>query len=117
MTYRLQFADAKSLNYADPAKLTNTLRVISNVGPKTIKGVTTLNNRLEVVSNDTAPITEGDKTVDEAQSIRTTISGAIVNNAALAAKWEIHKANVDAAIADGALKGFLATSAVMVSTI
>jgi hypothetical protein len=112
--FRLRFADAKALNYADPAKLSHTLRVINETGTKSVKGVSALNNRLELISANTAPVTEGDKTADEIIAGRVQLSGSTANQAAVLAMWNELKANTDAAIADGALTGFPPTNAVYV---
>lgn len=117
MSFRKQFAGVNTLNYADPASLDHTLRVKLDVANKTVKGVTTLNNRVEFVEALTAAITEGDKTANEAISLRVTLSGSVANSAVIAAAWPVLKANIDAAIADGALNGFLPTNAVMVTSI
>lgn len=117
MSFRKQFADARSLNFANSADLSHTLRVKLDVANKTIKGVTVLNNRLEFVEALTGSITEGDTTVNEALSLRVSLSGSVGNAAALQARWQVLKSNVDAAIADGALGGFLPENAVMVTSL
>lgn len=115
--FRLKYADATSLNFANPAKMAHTFRVVQNVGKKSIKGVSTLNNRLELIRSNTAPVTEGDKTVDELLASRVFLSGSVANKAALLAEWEALKADTDAAIAGGALDGFLPSDAVFVAVL
>lgn len=115
MSYRKLFADAKTLNFADTADLSHTLTIKSGVGKKVVKGVSTLNNRLEFVEAVVAPVTEGTATADESISLRLSLSGSIQNSALVAAKWAILKENVDRAIADSALSGFLPTNAVFVT--
>lgn len=117
MSYRKLFADAKTLNFADTADLSHTLSVKSGVSKKTVKGVSTLNNRLEFVEAVTAPVTEGTATADESISLRVSLSGSVQNSALIAARWAVLKANVDAAIADAALEGFLPINAVFVTTV
>lgn len=114
--FRLKYADANSLNFADPAKVARTLRVVQNVASKTVKGVRALNNRLEFISSNTAPLSEGDKTVDELIASRVFLSGSTTNKAVILAEWTMLKAAVDAAIADGALDGFLPRNAAFVAT-
>lgn len=110
--FRKKFADAKSLNFANPANQSHSLRIVLDSGSKSVKGVSTLNNRLECITSSTGPLTEGDRTVDELLALRVQISGSVANNALLIKRWTEMKAVVDAAIADGALTGFLPTNAV-----
>lgn len=110
--FRKKFADAKSLNFANPAKQSHTLRIVLDSGSKSVKGVSALNNRLECISSSTGPLTEGDRTVDELLAIRVQLSGSVINNVLLQKRWDEMKAVVDAAIADGALIGFLPNNAV-----
>lgn len=110
-TFRKKFADAKSLNLADPSRTQHTLRVVLDNGTKSVKGVSALNNRLELISSDTAPLIEGDRTVDEIIAARVQLSGSVANKAAITRAWSELKRNVDAAIADGALEGFLPLNA------
>lgn len=115
--FRKKFADAKSLQFADPSKLSHTLRVVQEVGNKSVKGVSTLNNRLEFISSNTAPVTEGDRTADELLACRVMLSGSVANKAKILDAWAVMKANVDAALADGSLDGFLPNNAVFVTTV
>lgn len=117
MSYRKLFADAKTLSFADTADLSHTFTVKSGVGKKVVKGVSTLNNRIEFVEAVVAPVTEGTATADESISLRLSLSGSIENNTLIAAKWAVFKENVDRAIADAALDGFLPTNAVFVTTL
>lgn len=110
--FRKKFADAKSLQLADPTRTQHTLRSVVDSGTKSVKGVTALNNRLEMISSDTAPLVEGDRTVDEIIAVRVQLSGSTANKQWVAHAWEEMKANVDAAIADGALDGFIPHNAV-----
>lgn len=111
MTFRKKFADAKSLNLADPTRTQHTLRVVLDTGTKSVKGVSALNNRLEMISSDTAPLVEGDRTVDEIIAARVQLSGSVANKDAIKRAWKELKANVDQAIEDGALDGFLPLNA------
>lgn len=113
--FRLKFDDSRSLNFANPSKIAHTLRVVHDVGAKQVKSVSAVNNRLDFISSDTAPLTEGDKTVDEVIAVRVSLSGSTANKAAVLESWNRLKANVDAAIADGALSGFLPRDAVFVA--
>lgn len=117
MPYRKLFADAKSINLADTADLNHTLAVKQGSSKKVIKGVTALNNRLEFVESVTGLVTEGTATVDEIISLRVSMSGSVQNHALIAERWKVLKANVDAAIADAALQGFLPVNAVFVTSI
>lgn len=113
--FRKKFADAKSLQFADPSKLAHTFRVVQDVGNKSVKGVSTLNNRIEFISSNTAPVTEGDRTADELNAVRVMLSGSIANKTAILAQWNAMKVNVDSALADGCLDGFLPANAEFVT--
>lgn len=110
--FRKKFADAKSLNFANPGQLDHTLRIVLDNGTKSVKGVSALNNRLDVISGSTGTLVEGDRSVGEPLSVRVSLSGSITNAALIEKRWTEIKAVVDAAIADKALTGFLPVNAV-----
>lgn len=112
--FRRKFSNETSLVLANPANATHTLKVNVQDGVKNVKGVSARFVRMECIEGLHSPITEGDKTVDETIALRVSLSGS--NASVLLARWTQMKANVDAAIADGALTGFLPLSATFVVT-
>lgn len=112
--FKLQTQAGGVLTYADPSDISTTLRVSTSVANKTIKSVTAPNVRTEFVLLAPADIVEGANTANETLSLRVTLSGSSQNKADVAALWSNLKANVDSAIADGCLTGFIPSGAVYV---
>lgn len=109
--FKLQTQAGGVLKYADPSAITTTLRVSTAVANKTVKSVSTTNVKNEFVLLSVDDITEGGNTASETLSLRVSFSGSAQNEAAIAALWTNLKADVDAAIADGCLKGFIPVNA------
>lgn len=107
--YRKKFTDATSVSLAHPSKLSQVLRVAVSTTPKNISGVKSVNISVQCNEQKQSLITEGDRSVNETLSVRVSLSGS--NKAELLEMWNRHKANVDAAIADGALDGFVPLNA------
>lgn len=98
--------EGNSVTFADPLDINHTLRVkVGRVG-KTLQGVSLTNNRFEFIQNNTALRTQGDNTTREPIAGRVILSGSIESKAEMLQEWNDLKANVDAAILDGALDGF-----------
>lgn len=109
---KLQSQTAGVLMYADPSAITTTLRIGTAVANKTVKSVTAQNVKNEFVLLSSQNITEGANSATETLSLRVSFSGSSQNSAVTAGLWANLKADVDAAIADGALKGFIPQGAV-----
>lgn len=107
--YRKRFDDATSISLANPVKPTQVLRIAVSASQKNISGVKAQNVQLQCNEQKLSPVTEGDRTVNETLSARVSLSGS--NKAELVEMWTRMKANVDAAIADQALDGFVPLNA------
>lgn len=112
---KLQSVDSNSVTYADPSDIQHTFRVKNTRTPKQVFGVPLTNNRLEFIENNTAAQSDGDKTVKEPLSVRVVISGSLQAKEELTQMWADSKANVDLAIADGALDGFKPTHTTLIA--
>lgn len=107
--YRKLFDDANSISLANPQATTQVLRVAVQTAIKNISGVKAQGVQLQCNERKLSPITEGDRSVNETLSVRVSLSGS--NKTELIEMWTRMKANVDAAIADQALDGFIPLNA------
>lgn len=106
---KLQSVDVNSVTFADPSDINHTFRVKNSRTPKNLQGVPLTNNRMEFIDNSHAVRISGDNVAKEPLSIRVIISGSIESETEVLQRWTDMKTNVDAAIVDGALKGFKPT--------
>lgn len=93
--------------FAEPTSITHTLRVKIDTTPKTAGKVKLTNVRAEFVETNPLTVTSGADSGTDLTSARVVFSGSTMSDATMVARWNSLKANVDAAIADGVLKGFL----------
>lgn len=114
-TLRVIAQDAQSVTYADPNDVSATTRVRTAVKPKVIENQKLSNIRNEIISNKVKTFVIGDDTVSEDLSVRVSISGSSVSEAALILMWGDIKQNVDALIASGSLKGFPAYNVALIT--
>lgn len=98
-------AGERKLAAAD--QVSHTLRVVTKSSPKVAGKVALTNVRAEFIEAFPMTVTNGTDTGVDGVAIRTTISGTTLNKAAIAAAVTQHQANVQAAIADGILEGFI----------
>lgn len=107
--FRKLFDDATSISLANPQATTQVLRVAVQTATKNISGVKAQGVQLQCNERKLSVITEGDRSVNETLSVRVSLSGS--NKTELIEMWTRMKSNVDAAIADQALDGFIPLNA------
>lgn len=107
MTFKMQQLQANSVTFANTADLMDKVRFVTQHQNKKIGGVSTLHVRSEAIRNKLNHVVSGDVSGDDQLSIRSIFSGTVASEAALIALWTEFKAQVDAAIAAGMLKGFV----------
>lgn len=107
MTFKLQQLQANSATFANTADIMDKVRFVSTNQTKKIGTLSTLHVRSEVIRNKTNHAVVGDNSGDDQLSIRTQFSGTVASETALVALWTEYKAQVDAGIAAGMLKGFV----------
>lgn len=113
--YRKTSSNNGEIRLASPSDVTHTLRVAVSTAPKAAGAIALVNNRLEVVENIQAPVTQGSDTGKETVSIRTVVSGSTFNEALIKAALTQHQANVLAIANDKGLQGFIPEVALVVT--
>lgn len=110
--YRLTAVNPNEIVLADPDNLRNTLTYRTKAVSKLVGGKRLTNVRSEMIDNSQVSLKVGDQTVDDTVSVRVIISGSDLSASAIKDDiWPRIKLNVDAALADGAQKGFIPTKA------
>lgn len=115
MTYKTQASQPGSVTWADTSDITHTLRARVELAPKKTSGITTTNNRSEVIHARRGVITDGVLTAKEAQSIRLVISGSIEGKNQIKADLAAVFASANAMVDAGLLDGFVPTDALVVT--
>lgn len=110
--YRLTAINPNEIVLADPDNLRNTLTFRNKAVSKLVGGKRLTNVRSEMIDNSQVPLIVGDQTVDDTVSVRVIISGSDLSASTIKDTiWPRVKLNVDAALNDGASKGFIPTKA------
>lgn len=110
--YRLTAVNPNEIVLADPDNLRNTLTYRTKAVSKLVGGKRLTNVRSEMIDNSQVPLVVGDQTVDDTVSVRVIISGSDLSASTIKGNiWPRVKHNVDAALNDGAGKGFIPTEA------
>lgn len=110
--YRLTAVNPNEIVLADPDNLRNTLTYRSKAVSKLVGGKRLTNVRSEMIDNSQVPLVVGEQTIDDTVSVRVIISGSDLSSTTIKDNiWPRVKFNVDAALNDGAGKGFIPTEA------
>lgn len=110
--YRLTAVNPNEIVLADPDNLRNKLTIRNKAAGKLVGGKRLTNVRSEMIDNSQVPLVVGDQTIDDTVSVRVIISGSDLSASAIKDNiWPRVKHNVDAALEDGAGKGFVPTKA------
>lgn len=111
--YRLTAVNPNEIVLADPDNLRNTLTFRNKAVSKVVGGKRLTNVRSEMIDNSQVPlVVSGDQTIDDTVSVRVIISGSDLSASTIMDTiWPRVKQNVDAALNDGAGKGFIPTKA------
>lgn len=110
--YRLTAVSPNEIVLADPDNLRNTLTYRNKAVSKLVGGKRLTNVRSEMIDNSQVPLIVGDQTIDDTVSVRVIISGSDLSASTIKDTiWPRVKHNVDAALSDGASKGFIPTKA------
>lgn len=106
-TFRKTAVLSGELRMAAADAIGHTLRMIVASASKMAGKVNLTNVRFEVIESIPMTVTTGSETGVEIVSIRTTISGSTKNEAAIREAYTQHVVNVQAAVSNDTLKGFI----------
>lgn len=105
--FRKTASIANEIRMAAADAITHTLRMVVSSAQKVSGKVSMTNVRFEAIESYPIATVVGSDSGTDVVAIRTSISGSTLNEAAIQAAYAQHIANVNAALADGALKGFV----------
>lgn len=97
--------------WADALKPTATCRFKTTSGAKTVDGIRLQNNVTEIIFTDVNPVTSGEKTANDALSVRIRVSGAVESHARLKAILNSLASQCDEWSTENVLLGFEPTTA------
>lgn len=92
---------ANAVVFANPNRITDTLRVNVKLSPKNVNGTKLQNARSEIKTHSTVPVSMGDVVIgDEIIAISTSISGSLENKEIVAQKVRVHIAALQLVLDD-----------------